>query len=112
MVLAADDVADAEVGVVDARGEVIGRHAVRSQQGEVFDLVGELGLRSIHAIDKAQDAVLTAGDAIAQGEGLAGSGAAVAFLAGEFAHAGIEEPGALRGRRFAFGRVCAGVKSR
>ncbi len=44
VILAADDVADAEIGVVDARGEVVGRHAVRAQQGEVFDLVGQLGL--------------------------------------------------------------------
>ena len=32
-----------------------------------------------------------------QGEGLASSGAAVAFFSGQFAHAGVEEPGALRG---------------
>ena len=78
MILAADDVADAEIGVVGARGEVIGGHAVRAQQGEVFDLVGELGLRAVDAIGEAQGTALAARDAIAEGEGLATGGAAVA----------------------------------
>ena len=46
-----------------------------------------------------QRAALTAGDAIAEGEGLAGGGAAVALFAGELAHARIEEPCALRAGR-------------
>ena len=44
VVLAANDVGDAQVGVVDAGREVIGRVAVAAQEGEVFDLVGWLGL--------------------------------------------------------------------
>ena len=97
VILAADDVADAEIGVVGAGGEVISGHAVGAQQGEVFHLVGELGLLAVDAVGKAEGAVLAAGDAIAEGEGLAGGGAAVGVFAGEFAHAGVEEPGALRG---------------
>ena len=86
VILAADDVADAEIGVVGAGGEVVGGHPVpqphrrrpvggdpgRTQQGEVFHLVGELGLLAVNAIDKAEGTAFTAGDAIAKGEGLAG----------------------------------------
>ena len=113
VILAADDVADAEIGIVDARGEVIGRHSVRAQQGEVFDLVGELGLITIDAIGEVQGAAFAAGDAIAEGERLARSGAAVAFFPGQFAHTGIAEPGALRGgllrrRRVRGGEVAIG----
>ncbi len=57
VILAADDVADAQIGVVDARGEVIGGHAVTAQQGEVFDLVGEFGLLAVDAIVEVQGAV-------------------------------------------------------
>ncbi len=78
VILAADDVADAQIGIVDARGEVIRRHPIRAKQGEVFNLVGELGLRSIHAVDKAQGALMAAEDTIAEGKGLATGGAAVA----------------------------------
>ncbi len=108
VILAADDVADAQIGVVDAGGEMVGGHAVRAQQREVFHLVGELGLRAVDAIGKAQGAALAARNAIAEGERLAGSGAAVAFFARQFAHAGIEEPGALRGGLVAVARVGRG----
>jgi hypothetical protein len=57
---------------------------------------------------KLQGAALTAGDAIAEGEGLAGGGAAVGVFAGEFAHAGVEEPGALRGGLIVLARVGGG----
>ena len=53
---------------------------------------------------KLQGAVVAAGNAIAEGEGLAGGGAAVAFFARQFAHAGVEEPGALRGGLVVFAR--------
>ena len=71
VILAADDVADAEIGVVSAGGEVIGGLAVRTQQGEVFDLVGELGLRAVDGVGEAQSTAVAARDAIAEGEGLA-----------------------------------------
>ena len=96
MILAANDVADAQVGVIGAGGQMIGRHAVAAQQGEVFDLIGQLGLLAIDGIDKAQDAVVAAGHAEAQRKGFPGGGAAVALGAREIAHAGIEEPCALR----------------
>jgi len=56
------------------------------------------------------------GDAEAEGEGLSGGGAAVAFGAGKLTHAGVEEPG-LVGTDFSVSLlwpavVWAGVKSR
>jgi hypothetical protein len=80
VILAADDVADAEIGVVDAGGKVISGKAIRTQQGEVFDLVGELGLFPIDAIGEAQGTILTAGDSIAEGERFSGISAAVGTL--------------------------------
>ncbi len=50
---------------------------------------------------------MAAGDAVAEGEGFAGGGAAVAFFKGEFAHAGVEEPCAL-GRLIVFACVGGG----
>ena len=85
-----------KIGVVDARSQVIGRHFRLTQQREIFDLVGELGLRAVDAVGKAQLAAFAAGDPIAQGKWLAGSGAAIALFARQLAHAGIEEPRALR----------------
>ena len=86
MVLAADDVADAEVGIVGAGGQVVGRHAVAAQQGEVFDVGGGFGLVAVDAVGEAHVRDGVAGDAEAQGEGFAGGGAAVAFRGGEIAH--------------------------
>ena len=63
---------------------------------------------AVDSVCELNDAVFAAGNAIAEGEGLAGGGAAVAFFAGEFAHAGVEEPGSLRGGRFAFSGVRGG----
>jgi len=96
VILAADDVTDAQIGVVHTRGEMIGRHSVRPQQGEVFDLVCELRLRAINAIHKSQSPSFAAGHPIAQRKRLAGGGAAVGLLAREIAHTGVAEPGALR----------------
>ncbi len=112
VILAADDVADAQIGVVDAGGEVVRRHAVRAQQREVFDLVGELGLRAVDAVGEAQRAVLAAGDAIAERERLATGGAAVAG----FSSISSRMPGlkshAPCAEDWSSSPECAGVKSR
>ena len=50
VLLAADDVGDAQVGVVGAVGEVIGGHAVAAQQGEIFDIGVGLGLVAVDGI--------------------------------------------------------------
>ena len=53
---------------------------------------------AVDGVVELDDAVFAAGDAIAKSEGFAGGGAAVGFFAGEFAHAGVEEPGSLEER--------------
>src|ERR1700760_3631170 len=79
VILTADNVTDSEVGVVDARGEVVRRHAIRAQKGEVLHLVGELRLFPINCVAKTQRpdhaAIEAARHAIAQREWFTGSGA-------------------------------------
>ena len=110
VVLAADDVADAQVGVVGAGAEVVGGHAVAAQEGEILDIGGGFGLRAVDGVGELDVADGLAGDAEAERERLAGGGAAVAFRARDFAHPGVEEPGFALARR-ALG-CPAGVKSR
>ena len=95
MILAANDVADAQVGVIRTGGQMIGWHSIAAQQREVFDLIRQLGLLAVHQVDKAQHAVLTARHAETQGERFTGGGAAVALFARELAHSRIEQPGSL-----------------
>ena len=78
--LAAQDVGDAEIGIVGAGGHVIGRHAGGAQQGEVLDIGGGLGTASINQVVHDDFGAGFAGDAIAQDERFASRGAAVAFL--------------------------------
>ena len=101
VILAADDVADAEIGIVEARGEVIRGHAVRAEKREIFYLVGRLGLFAVDGIREVQHPAFTAGHAIAQRERLARCGATVRLFTGQLAHSGVEEPRALRTRSFA-----------
>ena len=87
---------------------MIGRHAVAAQQGEILDIGVGFGLFAIDGVGEVHVAVAIAGDAEAQGEGLAGGGAAVAFFARKFAHARVEEPGALRAGLLAIAAVGEG----
>ena len=50
VLLAADDVRDAQVGVVGAVGQVIGGHAVAAQQGEILDIGVGFGLIAVDGI--------------------------------------------------------------
>ena len=93
MVLATNDVADAQINIVGARRQVIRRHAVAAQQGEVFNVVSCLHLLAVHGIGETDLPAMAAGHAEAQGKGLAGCGAVITFLARQLPHAGIEEPG-------------------
>src|SRR6266536_4855011 len=92
MVLAADDMADAEVDVVGTRCQVIRRHAVAPQEREVFDVVGGFDLLAVYGVGETDFFSPAAGDAEAESEGLSGRSAAVALGAGKVAHARIEEP--------------------
>src|SRR5712692_3300021 len=84
MVLAADDVADTEIDVVGTGGEVVGWHAVGTEEREVFDVVGGFDLLTC-----------APGNTEAKGEGLSRRGSAVALRAGKLAHTGVEEPGLI-----------------
>src|SRR5689334_18947660 len=99
MVLSADDVADLEVGVVGARRQVIGRHAVRAEKREVFDVVGGLRRLAINGVFESNCALRVARNFEAQRERLTGIGAAITLFARQVAHVGVEEPCTLRGAR-------------
>ena len=47
VILPANDVADAQIGIVGAGGQVVGRHAVAAQQGEIFDIGGGFRLLAV-----------------------------------------------------------------
>ena len=95
VILAADDVADAQVGVVGAGRHVIGRQRVAAQQGEVFDVGGGFRLLSVDQIGEGDSLARFAGHSVAHHERFAGGGAAVAFFPREFAHRRMGEPVAL-----------------
>ena len=95
VILTADDVADAQVGIVGTRRQVIGRHAVGTQEREVFDVSGGFHLLAVNGVGKANFSAVT-WDAEPQREGFAGCGAAIALFFRHVAGVGIEEPGALR----------------
>src|ERR1700686_385254 len=101
MVLSADDVADTEVDVVGTGGEVVGGHAVRTEEREVFDVAGGFDLLAIDRVSEADLFACPSGNAEAEGEGLSRRGSAIAFGAGKFAHAGVEEPGLIGAGFFA-----------
>src|SRR5260370_559070 len=95
MVLSADDVANTKVDVVGAGGEVVGRHAVRTEKREVFDVGGGFELLAVDRVSEADLFSCPPGNTEAKGKGLSRRGAAVALRAGKFAHAGVEEPGLI-----------------
>src|ERR1700756_152339 len=105
MVLAANNMADAQVGVVGTGCQVIGRHAIGAQEREVLNVGGSLHLLAINGVRETHDSSTLARHAIAQCEGLSRSSAAIAFLARKFPHAGIEQPGSLRSRSLTVSRV-------
>src|ERR1700716_2218158 len=84
---------------------VVGAHAVRTEEREVFDVVGGLGLFAIDRISEADLFACSPGNAEAEGEGLSGRGSAIAFGAGKFAHAGVEEPSLVGSGFFAVAGV-------
>ena len=52
MVLAADDMADAQIGVIGARCQMIRWHPVRTQQREVLNVVAGFRLIPVNAVLK------------------------------------------------------------
>ena len=80
MILAANDVADAQVDIVGAGRHVISGNAVAAQQREILDVGGQLGLLAVDRIVKLHRVRALARHAKAQHEWLARIGAALAFL--------------------------------
>ena len=80
MILAANNVADAQVHVVGAGRHVIGRNAVAAQQREIFDVGRQLGLLAIHGVVKLHGVRTFARHAKPQHKWLARIGAALAFF--------------------------------
>ncbi len=105
MILAANDVADAQIGIVGARRQVIGRHAVGAQQRKVLDVGRGLHLLAINSVGEAHHLPALAGHAKAQSKRLSSGGAPIAFLAGKFAHPRIEQPRPLGARSLAVSGV-------
>jgi hypothetical protein len=101
MILAANDVTDAQVGVVRARSQVIRRHAITAQQREILDVRDGFGLLAVNRIAKANIGWAIARHTEAQHERFAGGGAPVAFGSRQFAHVRIEKPSPFAARRFA-----------
>ncbi len=81
MILAANDVADAQVGIVGAGGQVIGRHPIGAQQGEVFNVGACFDLLAVNGIGEANHVAGIARHAKTESERFSGSGPAIAFLA-------------------------------
>ena len=50
VVLAADDVADAQIHVVGAGCQVVGGHAIAAQEGEILDIGGGFGLLAVDRV--------------------------------------------------------------
>ena len=100
MVLAADDVTDAQVGIVRAGRQVIGRHAIAAQEREVLDIRRGFGLLAVDGVAKADVGGAVAGHTEAQHKRLSGRGAPVALGGGKLAHVRIEQPRAFAAHRF------------
>src|SRR5215467_14388890 len=104
MILPANDVADAQVSVVGARSQMIGRHAVGAQQCEVLDIGPGLHLFAVHSVCKLDDLSL-AWHAEAQRKRLSRGSTAIAFLPRKFPHARVEQPCPLCARFLAVTRM-------
>src|SRR5271154_3655896 len=105
MILAADDVADTQVDVVSARRKVVSRHAIRAEKRKVFDVVGRFDLLAVDRVIEADLLSCPARNTEPKREGLSSAGSAVALGPGEFAHAGVEQPGLVGAGFFAFAGV-------
>src|SRR5947209_19283014 len=86
MFLSAQDMRDAEIGIIGARGHVICRHPCRAKQCEILEVTGRLGDRAVDEIRYNDFPARFAGHPEPQYEWLAGVGAAIALLTGEVAH--------------------------
>src|SRR6516162_4331976 len=96
MILAPDDMANAKIGIVGTGSQVISRHAVRTQQGEVFDIRAFLHLVAVHRVRKADHPPSLTRYSKSQRKGLPCSRAPVALFSAHLPHVRIEQPSSLR----------------
>src|SRR5258708_7810339 len=108
MVLAANNVANAQVGIVCTRSQVISRHAVAAQQSEVFDVGGGLHLLAVHCVSKSHPLAALARHAKTQTKWFSCGGAAARLGRREVTHYGIEKPSLRRAGSLAFSGMCRG----
>ncbi len=101
-----------QVGVVGAGSQMVGRHPVAAQQGEILDVVGGLGLLAVDEVVERDRASGAARHAEAKHEGLACRGAAVAFSRGISRMPGLNSQAALPSVGLSSGVAVIGVKSR
>src|ERR1035441_8379902 len=86
MVLAADDVADAEVDVVGAGCQVVSGHAIGAQQREILNVVGKFDLLSKFRSIKAPLFAVAPRNSEAERESLSSGSSPIALDARKFAH--------------------------
>src|SRR4029077_583321 len=98
MILPANHVGDPQINVIRARGQVIGRHPVGTEQREVFDILGKLALLAVDRIAEAHFLARTTRDPKTQREGLTRGSAPIALVPRKLTDPGVEEPCALRAR--------------
>ena len=101
MILAADDVADAQIRVVGTRCHVIGGQCVAAEQREILNVGGGFRLFSVDQILEHHCIARLARHTIAHHEGFAGRRTTIAFFPRHRAHFGMKQPVAL-GMRFLF----------
>src|SRR4051794_33421152 len=80
MVLAADNVADMQVRVVGTGRQVVGRHPIAAEQGEVLNVICSLALLAINRIGEAHLLAGCARYPKTQGKELTRGGAAITFF--------------------------------
>src|SRR5207302_11468859 len=68
MAMPPDAVADTEIDVVGTGGEVVGWHAVRPEEREVFDVVGGFDLLAVDRVSEADLFTCAPGNTEAKGE--------------------------------------------
>src|SRR5258706_3824571 len=77
MILAANYVGNAQVGVIGARSKMIGWHAVGTEQGKIFDVSGQLHLFAVDRVGKPHQLPAVARYSKTQSKGLSRGGAPV-----------------------------------
>ena len=92
MILAANDVADAKVGIVGAGSQMISRRAIAAQQGEILNIRRRFRLFPVNAVREPDILDNVAWHAVAEHKRLTRGGTTVALLMRQLSHTGMEQP--------------------